>query len=322
MRVLVTGGSGFLGTNLVEHLRQQHAVLNFDAARPIHPGHEEFWAEGDITNASEVYAAYQSFAPEVVFHLAARTDLHGTSLEDYSANTVGVENVINAGRQSSRELRTIYASSRLVFAIDHKPAHTFDYKPSTFYGQSKVISERLILEHGSTAGTWSIVRPTSIWGPWFGIPYRDFFDTVRAKRYVKIRGFDPYKSYGYVGNAVHELVAFANAEVAEIDRRVFWLTDYPPLKLSEWADLIADDFDVRRPRTVPLSLLRFIAWAGDWAQRAGYQEPPLTSFRLKNLLTEMVYDSSDTSAIVGPLPFSLEQGVQETVRWMKSEGKR
>jgi hypothetical protein len=50
----------------------------------------------------------------------------------------------------------------------------------------------------------------------------------------------------------------------------------------------------------------------------GWQNPPLTRFRLNNMITEMVYETSELERIVGPLPFSEKQGVAITVDWLRN----
>lgn len=50
------------------------------------------------------------------------------------------------------------------------------------------------------------------------------------------------------------------------------------------------------------------------------REPPLTSFRLDNLLTNMDFDLSATTHTVGPAPFNLQSGVEQTVEWIQCHG--
>lgn len=316
MRILVTGGSGFIGTNLVEALTENHDVRSFDLKAPQNGKHVDLWTKGSVDDFDALAQIYDDHRPDIVFHLAARTDLHGETASDYPTNIAGVRNVIAAGESLAKRPHTVYASSRLVFAIDHIPAHDYDYRPSTPYGESKVQTELIIRNEADRAGTWTMVRPTSIWGPWFGIPYRDFFDTVEKGRYLKTRGQNPSKSYGFVGNAVHELVRLAMAPSDEVHGKVFWLTDYPPVLLDKWADSVADGFGVRRPYSVPFWALRVAAKIGDVAKALGYKEPPLTSFRLGNLLTDMIYDARPTQEVVGDLPYSMDEGVQQTIDWI------
>jgi nucleoside-diphosphate-sugar epimerase len=315
---LVTGGSGFIGTNLVETLITDNEVLSLDLLPPKIKGHAPNWRQVDLLDRRGMTEVFSDFRPDVIFHLGARTDLHGRTLADYDVNVTGVANVIHATTTLDKQVRTIYASSRLVFAIDHRPAHDFDYRPSTVYGQSKIAGEEIVRERAAPDGNWCIVRPTSIWGPWFGIPYRDFFDAVSSGRYVNVRGHSPRKTYGFVGNSVHQLISMATAKQEKIGGKVFWLADYSPILLTEWASLISDVMDVRSPRTLPYGAVRAAARIGDALRSLGIKEPPITSFRLANLLTDMVYDTRLTEEVVGPLPFSLEDGVHQTAGWIKN----
>lgn len=315
MKVLVTGGSGFIGTNLVRLLAETADLVNLDPEEPRNPEQAGSWRRASVLDLEGLKAEVARFRPQVVVHLGARTDLKGASVDDYGANTTGVRNVIDAVRSIGDPVHTVFASSRLVFAIDHEPTHLFDYRPSTFYGQSKIEGERIVRASASNAGTWTIVRPTSIWGPWFDTPYRDFFDTVATGRYVKFRGRDPLKSFGFVGNAVHEITQIIAAGPEKTNERVYWLSDYEPIRLSEWADMISDRLGRSKPRYAPWWLARMAAAGGDAMTHAGFTKVPLTSFRLNNLVTPMVYDTSATNALCGPLPYDLRAGVDMTVEW-------
>jgi len=55
-------------------------------------------------------------------------------------------------------------------------------------------------------------------------------------------------------------------------------------------------------------------------KKAGYRNPPLTSFRLENLCTNMLYDFWGLPHITGALPISMEEGVAKTVAWMQHTG--
>jgi nucleoside-diphosphate-sugar epimerase len=320
-RVLVTGGSGFIGTNLVQFLIEQgFEVLNYDSQRPRNPHHGKYYLAGEILNREAVGSAVQSFQPEFVLHLAARCDLEGTRMADYAANTVGVQNMISAINSTGSVKRAVFASSRYVHPTERQPQRDDDYKPFTYYGASKAEGERIVRGSGLNV-PWLIIRPTSIWGPWFGIPYRGFFDAVRRGVYVHPRGERLYKTYGYVGNAVHQVNRFLMAPDQQVHGRVFYVADYEPVEIREMATIIRECFEAPKVREVPLAFLRTLAAAGDAARKLGWRNPPMTSFRLANLRTQMVYDMSATREIAGPCPHSLRKGVEATVRWIKEHGR-
>jgi len=315
-RVFVTGGSGFIGTNLMRHLAERGIeAVNFDWKIP-REGPAYSHIAGDIRDRTALAEAVQRFKPDVVIHLAARCDLRGKTIEDYSANTMGVHNMVDAIRATSSVERAIFTSSRYVHGNEVQPLRDDEYSPFTMYGASKVEGEKIVRSsHLDTP--WLIVRPTSIWGPWFDVPYRSFFDAVRKGLYVHPKGERLYKSFGYVGNVVHQIAGFAAAPESAIRQRTFYLADYEPVEVRGMAEKIRSQFAAPAVRDVPLKLMQGVARIGDLCQLAGWKNPPLTSFRLKNLRTPMVYDISSTRDVVGELPATCEQGIERTVSWMR-----
>jgi nucleoside-diphosphate-sugar epimerase len=261
----------------------------------------------------------RDFKPELIVHLAARTDIDGATIADYDANTVGVKNMIAATQAVGTVRRILFASSRYVHRTEVFPRADNDYSPFTAYGESKVEGERIARSSGLEI-PWAIFRPTSIWGPWFRIPYRTFFDTVRRGFYVHPRGRKISKSYGYVGNVVHQIKQFLTVDAARIDKRTFYVSDDQNMDVLEFGQLIQRAFGAPPIREAPLAVLKGLALAGDVLKKLGVSNPPLTSFRLTNLLTPMDYDICLTTQVAGPAPYTLEAGVQLTVEWILQHG--
>jgi nucleoside-diphosphate-sugar epimerase len=318
-RVLVTGGSGFIGTNVVDaFLKDGCVVLNVDVAPPKIPALRASWRQTDILDAAALQKAFTTFQPDLVVHLAAKTVLNErTDLGHYAANIQGVQNVIDAVQAAGSVERTFFASSRLVFRLGHVPKDDLDYHPSTLYGLSKVRGEQLVRLAGDGLGTWTIVRPTGIWGPWFGVPYRDFFRSIERGSYVHPSGRDARKSFGYVENTVYQLQKLAVCSPSEVHGRTFLLADYPPLSVRSWATLIQEALGARRIRSVPIPMLKAVALGGDALERLGLRHAPLTSFRLNNLTSDMLYDTSSLEELVGSLPYSAAEGVERTVAFLR-----
>jgi nucleoside-diphosphate-sugar epimerase len=317
-RIVVTGGSGFIGTNLIELFRVQgEAVLNIDMQPPRNSAHAASWRKVDILDAASLKSALRAFRPTHLVHLAARTDLAGRNLDDYASNTEGLANIIDAAANEPDLGRLLFGSSMLVCRVGYRPVGPSDYAPSTPYGESKVAGEKLVRVAELGDKCWTLARPTSIWGPWFGEPYANFFNAVLMRRFVKFSGAAATKTFGYVGNTVCQIDALLRAPESAVHGQVFYLGDTPPLNINIWADTIAELAKVGKPRRVPLRIIKAAARVGDALSGLGIRAP-MTSFRLNNMTTDNIVDLGPIRAIAGEPAYSLHTGVARTIEWMRS----
>ena len=321
-RVLVTGSSGFIGTHLVKHLQTQgYSVLGLDIVNPI-PELQSIHHSCDLLDSERLANLLQDLAPDAIVHLAARTDLGGTEVEDYPANSKGVANLSKAIQGTSSIQRCLFTSSQLVCRVGYIPINDHDYCPPNPYGESKVATENEVrLSHGG-GKTWCLFRPTTIWGSGMNSHYASFFNHLRSGRYFHPGTKDLFKSYGYVGNTVYQIEKFLLAPDEAIHQKVFYLADYAPLSLPRWINAIASGLGKHPPPSIPLGICRGLAKIGDLFQTANLERYfPFNSFRLNNILTEYTYDMSTTESVCGPLPFGFEEGVANLVDWIKNNNQ-
>lgn len=314
-KILITGASGFIGANIFQYYLQKNIdVFNIDKNPPIESTSNKYWKQVDITNFNEFKNAIQNFNPDYIIHLAARTDLNGKTIDEYVANTIGTQNIINACNSLTQLKRVIFTSSMLVCYPGYIPSHATDYAPSTVYGESKVQMEKIIRKENPKF-EWVIVRPTSIWGPGFGIPYRNFFDMVINKRYFHIGNSACTKTYGYIENVVHQIDSILNAPAKRIQGQIFYLGDYEPTNIRTWANEIGTELGTKI-KTIPYPLIKIAALGGDVLKQAGINFP-MTSFRLKNMTTNNVVDLSNTKELAPNLPYTRKEGIRKTLEWLK-----
>jgi nucleoside-diphosphate-sugar epimerase len=319
MKILVTGGSGFIGTNLIEAFSQKgHTILNYSLHAPLKSEHNQYWFEGDILDANTTAAAFEKFRPDWVLHLAARAecDENTTVEKGYRVNIEGTQNVLDSIRQTPSIDRVIITSSQFVCGPGPLPKNDADYFPETVYGESKVITEKLT-RAANLPVCWTIIRPTNIWGPWHMRYRREFWRVVERGLYVHPGRQPVIRCYGYVKNIVDQIRRIFEAPRELVHSKTIYLGD-PPINLLDWTDGFSRALTGRPVRVVPRSIMRVLALAGDIPSRLTGKPFLINSSRLRSMTTDYNTPMEETFKLLGANPWTLEEGIKETVEWLKS----
>ncbi|MCE5322734.1 NAD(P)-dependent oxidoreductase [bacterium] len=165
MKVFVTGGSGFLGINLIRYLlRNNCEVVSYDIAPFDYPEADQItWILDDIRKSDMVELTMKSCTH--VVHCAAALPLY--SKEDiYSTDIDGTRNVLEAASKLGVE-RVVQISSTAVYGVpDHHPIYENDQLIGVGdYGQAKIEAEAVCGEYRSREMCVPIIRPKSFIGP-------------------------------------------------------------------------------------------------------------------------------------------------------------
>ena len=320
MKILVTGGSGFIGTNYIDFLLDQgYDVLNIDIAPPKNFIHKRFWKQMDILDFDGFQKYVLEYNPDYVVHLAARTDLNETkSIEGYDVNIQGVRNVMSICSEINGLKRIIIASSMLVCKLGYNPNSFNDYAPDCLYGESKVLTEKIVKEYDLN---WIIVRPTSIWGPWFGQPYKNFFQLVIKGIYFNIPSkYASTKTYGYVENTCRQILNLMISDNALVKHNYFYLGDLEPINITDWAISIRKLNKQSKPLTFPVWLLKYTAILGDVLINVfKIYKFPMNTFRFNNMTNDnIIQDLYRTEEITQiETNTNLEDQIIKTLNWLK-----
>ena len=314
IKVLITGGSGFIGTNLMNYfLESGYDLLNIDKVRPKLDSHSTAWKNCDINHFEPFRNIILNYQPDYIIHLAAKTDLDGRIIEDYTTNTLGVKNLMLIIKELSCLKKIIITSSMLVCKGGYQPLNQVDYKPNTIYGESKVITEKIVWDNLPNCD-WAIIRPTSIWGPWFSVPYRNFFEMIISKKYFHIGDEACTKTYGYVGNSVFQIKKILMTDTSEKSNKIFYIGDNPPTNIEDWADEISKELGLKIIK-LPYVIIKGFSYFGDFLKSIKINFP-ITSFRLKNMTTNNIVNLTNTYQIAKNPIYSRNEGVKKTLQWM------
>ena len=320
-KILITGSSGFIGSHLVRYLiDKDFLIFGIDKIEPKSSYRSYKFTNCDILDGGKLTKTVLEIQPDIIVHLAARIDLdEKNNLSGYSANIQGVRNLVEAISQCSSIKRCIYTSSLLVCKVSYIPSHDQDYQPNTLYGQSKVLTEKIVRELDGGNVEWCLVRPTTVWGPGMSDHYQKFIRMIEKGRYFHVGSRPCYKSFSYIGNIVHQYYSLMIAPTGQVHRQTFYLADYKPFSLKNWANALQRELGAKPIPTYPVFLAKLAAWLGDILNYLGLKKFPFNSYRLNNVLTEYVFDLSKTERVCGPLPYSFDQAVFETIQWIRKK---
>jgi len=322
MRIFLTGGSGFIGTNLVtELLARGDLVRNFDCVPPREAVHMSCWQQGDLLDAEALRVAVAEFTPDAVFHLAARTDCdENTTVEkDYMANTTGTANILEAIKAAPFIKRAVIVSSQYVAGPSRVPETDEDYFPHTVYGQSKVITEKLTRAAGLPC-CWTLVRPTNVWGPWHSRYAKEFWRIAAKGAYFHPGGKPVRRCYAYVGNVVWQMLRVLELPEEKVHAQTFYVGD-EVADIYGWASGFCEALCGRPAPKVHRSFLRAVALVGDGISTITGKPFYLTTARYRSMTSDYPTPMEKTFEALGKGPFSLEAGIAQTVEWLRKQGQ-
>jgi UDP-glucose 4-epimerase len=229
LRILVTGGAGFVGLPLCERLYTDgHDVLVVDnlkcgkeraAALPNGVSLETL----DIRRAREFELSLDSFAPDALIHLAAIhfiPECNRNPVEAIDTNVIGTEAVLNACRQSTTLKRVFVTSSAAVYPIsDEFFSEGTPEGPTDVYGYTKAVNEKQAQRFSELSGVPSaIVRLYNVYGPGETSPHvipEIVAQIKRGSTWLELGNTTPKRSYVFVNDVVDGFVRLLLAPLPE-----------------------------------------------------------------------------------------------------------
>ena len=330
MKAYVTGGTGFIGSHLVEHLVDQ----GYHVTCLIRKTSNLRWLDhlltakspqvelvtGDLHDSDDL--AQHVRDADLVFHLAGLTKAPDAVTYD-RVNARGTEHLIEACLGAHPGLdRFVYCSSLAAVGPSRNATpNTEDVTPQplTDYGSSKLKGEMVVREYVDRLPI-TIIRPPAVYGP------RDadiflFFQMINRGVIPILGDADKLLSLVHVKDLVAGIYTAAVSERAISE--TYFLTDGD---IHTWRDIervIADALEKRPLKVkVPFFLLDFISSFTEIAAKITRQTPTLNRQKVQDLKQRFwICDSTKAQQELGYRPiYSLQKGMQETADWYRANG--
>lgn len=319
MKVLVTGGGGFVGKAVVRQLvARGWSVRSFSRSR-----YDELASlgveqrTGDIADSDAVQRAVEGCS--CVVHTAAIAGVWGNAETFHRTNVLGTAHVLEACRHFSvRQL--VYTSTP---SVVHQGAdieggdETLPYatEPQSHYQRTKIAAEKMV-RAAEDLDTVSL-RPHLIWGP--GDPHLvpRIRARVRAGRIALPGGGQKLVDTTFIENAASAHLAAIDTLISNpqsVRGRAFFITNGQPVELA-WiiSEILRATGRQARVASIPVGLARLAGHLLEGAYRTfGIErEPPLTRFVAHQLSSAHWYDLTSAQELLGYRPeMSLEQGLE------------
>lgn len=313
MRILVTGGSGFVGASLVGALgKGGHSLTVFDRAKnALFPSLVQ---TGDVRHREDLCPVAER--QEAIFHLAAehRDDVSPISLYE-EVNVRGAENVVYAAKQADCK-RIIFTSSVAVYPLNAGcPDETATPAPFNPYGASKLAAEQVFQQWAAKDPSVSlvIVRPCVVFGEGNRGNVYNLLKQVASGTFLMIGGGQNRKSLAYVGNLVPFLVSCLQAPPGV---HLYNYADKPDLTTNELI-AIARQALGRKGFMSRIRLPYFLGLAAgygcDVAGALLRKRLPISSIRIKKFCAETTVATAKLEREGFKRPFTLEEGLRRMI---------
>jgi nucleoside-diphosphate-sugar epimerase len=313
---LLTGASGFIGTNVAELcLQHGHSFLNLDIKPPRIESHKPFWRNVDVRSGDDVMRCAQEFNPDRIVHLASDPDVNIKTIQEFTTTIDGTRNLAAVANAVPDLKRFVHISTQFVVKPGVEPESERFLQPYTMYGEAKALSEGIVWKT-NLAQPWFIIRPTIIWGPYHPTFAQQIFRHIRNRTYLYPKGREPIvRAFGYVRNTAEQIYSLAELPTDATNKRVFYVGD-ASINYDIWADAFSVGLTGRPAHRIPVWALSAMGWAGDKLKKIGLPSP-IDSGRAFRMSTSSKIDLSATHSLVGMPKVSFEEGVEETLQWLK-----
>lgn len=323
-KVLVTGGTGFLGGHIVSQLSAMGKTVRILARPPAKESHNYKASEnnviwGDIRNPKIVEQAVEGV--DNIIHLVSNFRKGGSDKKEaYEINVEGTNNVLQAAQKYGIK-HLIHCSTIGVHGtVLEIPANEeTPFNPTDLYQETKLIAEKRVWEfYRETGLPITVIRPISLFGPG-DLRMLKLFRMIKKGNFIIFGKGEVLFHPSYIDDVVRGFTLCLNNEKAIGEAFIIGGEGY--LTLNELCKLIADELQVPPPKIrVPLAPILALAILCERFCAPLGLEPPLHKRRVSFFQNNRAFSIEKAKKVLGYEPqYSLKEGIQKTIHWYQEQ---
>ncbi len=313
MRIAVVGGSGFVGTRLIELIKGSHAITNIDKQKSSF--FQNITHIADVRDVEAMKRELNGFDLVVLLAAEHRDDVTPVSLY-YDVNVDGMKNVLAAMDYNGIK-RIVFTSSVAIYGLNkNNPNEEHPADPFNHYGKTKWEAEKLLQAWAKKNPdvNVNILRPTVIFGERNRGNVYNLLKQISSGRFLMVGKGENVKSMCYVGNIV-EFIKFL-IENKKDGYNVFNYIDKPDMNMNQLVELVGETLEKHIPKT------HFPYWLG---MAGGYcfdflafilrKKLTVSSVRVKKFCAVTQFDSSKAMNSGFVPPYTIQEGLARTIKY-------
>lgn len=322
MKILVTGGGGFLGRYIVQELitRGQQVSIFGRSPQPDLTALGIKTHLGDIADAQSINKVISN--QDAIFHVAAKAGIWGSWDSYYSPNVQGTQNILKACKVH-RIPYLVYTSTPSV-VFNGEPLQNVDESMPygknwlCHYAHTKAIAEQEILAANSPSLKTIALRPHLIWGKGDNHLIPHILQQAKAKKLKIIGEGNNLVDITHVKNAAHaHLLALDALQKNTTSGKPYFISQGQPIQLFPWINNLLQLFNIS-PITQKISFKK--AYLASYILESWYKcfypnkQPQLTRFLATELAKDHYFNISNAIKDLSYKPIiSINEGLMELI---------
>lgn len=315
MKIAMIGASGFIGTRLIDYLRndQHFEIKNID----LLPSHffNDITTIGDVRDQDQMDRELAGYDLVVLLAAQHRDDVSPISLY-YDTNVKGMEVTLRAMEKNGIK-RMVFFSSVSIYGLNkHNPDESHPADPFNDYGKSKWQAELVLQKWFETHPDWNIdiLRPTVIFGERNRGNVYNLLKQISSGKFLMVGNGKNVKSMAYVGN----IVAFVKYMIENIQTgyNVFNYVDKPDNDMNKLVYQVSNVLKKHIPSThYPYWLGMAGGYCFDLLAKITGKKLTISSVRVKKFCATTQFDATQAHSTGFKPPFSLDEGIARTLEF-------